>query len=121
MFRLTLTAAAFAMFTLPVLAQEVTIGEATEALTVIKADDAKRTAYCEMQSLFEQAGEAEAANKADEIEPLVKQAEEKGASIGPDFEKVTKFDSEVNLDTPEGKKFFDALESLEASCVPEEK
>lgn len=116
--RLTIAATALAMSALPAMAQNVTIGEATEALTVIKADETKRQAYCEMQALYEQAGEAEAAQKTDEVEPLVKQAEAKGASIGPEFEKVREFDGEVNLDNAEGKKFFDAIESLEASCAP---
>lgn len=121
MFRLTIAAAIFALSALPAIAQEVTIEAATDAFIAIKADETKRTAYCEMQALYEQVGEAEAAEKKEEFEALLKQAEAKGAAIGPEFEKVTKFDSEVNLDQPEGKKFFDALESLEASCVPEEK
>lgn len=101
MLRLTIAAAAFAMFAPLASAQDITISEATEIIKAIMADEAKHTAYCEMQALYQKGGDVK----------------DKVAAISADFEKVWNSKTDLDIHSPDGEKYFDALISLGESCA----
>ena len=109
--------AIFAAFAAPAFAQDAKIADATTVLASIQQDETKRKAYCEMQDLLVKADEA--AEKKDEAQAkaLNTQAVEKSDALGADFEKVASLDVDIDPATEDGKKYLDAWEALEKSCV----
>lgn len=115
--RLIVAAALVAMVATPAFAQNAKVSEAAGVLTAIQKDAGKLKIYCEMQDLFNKA--AEAGDKKDEAgaKKLNADAEEKAKGLGDDFKKVMNLEEEISPESPEGKQFFEALESIEKGCT----
>jgi hypothetical protein len=92
------------------------VAKAADLLSAIQKDDAKLKVYCEMQELFNQADEAEEKKKEDDAKKLVASAEEKGKSLGSDFELIMNMEEDIDPESAEGKKFFAELENVEKKC-----
>ena len=74
-----------------------------------------------MRNIRFEAFAAEEAGRKKEAENLNHQADIRANAVGPDFVKMLHFDEKVSPHSPEGKKFFEVLESAEKACGPYQK
>lgn len=98
---------------------EITETDISEALVVVqaaKADDAKKTLYCDMIELSFQADEALDKNdekKADEIGVKI---EEKIVALGDDFGKAMEVVAQLDPEGQKGVDLIKAVDELDLSC-----
>jgi hypothetical protein len=95
---------------------EADIAAAKQMIATIQGDKGKLTTYCETQKLYAKADEA--AEKKDEktAEENGKKADELAKKLGPDYDKINAVGAELDPESPSGKEFTTALESLDKQC-----
>jgi L-alanine-DL-glutamate epimerase-like enolase superfamily enzyme len=85
------------------------IDEAVKTLEAVGADAAKLKQFCHLNKLFDNVREKEDA-------ALEKQIEDAFEALGADFAAAWDVGDNADENTPEGKKFFDALSALTGKC-----
>ena len=100
----------------PCLAEDVQVAETANVLMEIIKDPAKQKTYCEIQDIQIKIFDAENVENREEIEKLKAQLQIKTKELGPDYERVSKYNPEVSPESPEGKKLLEAYETLEKAC-----
>lgn len=116
--RMIAAAALLAALATPAFAQSAKVTEAATALAAIQQDAAKLKLYCEMQDLYNKSAEASEKKSTDEAKTFDKQAKEKEDALGAEYAKLKAMeDEEINPESPEGKKFFEAAEAIEKACT----
>lgn len=94
----------------------ISVDEAVKIIASVKGDKAKLKAYCDSQALYAQADEAAEKNDTKKADELAEKADEMGAKVGEAFDDVMVLAAELDPEKAEGKKFFDALDGLDAAC-----
>ncbi|WP_125461714.1 MULTISPECIES: hypothetical protein [Rhodomicrobium] len=115
--RALITTAILAAFATPAIADDANLAAATTVLAQIQKDDAKLKAYCEMQALLIKADAAIEKKDQAQAKALNSEAAAKSDALGDDFDKVTSLDVDIDPSSDDGKKYFEAWEALEKSCV----
>jgi hypothetical protein len=92
------------------LAADPKIVAAIKTFQAIAADPAKVKTFCEMIQVMDAAGDKEDPAAEAKIAELMKQ-------LGPDFEAAWNTADEVDEDTPDGKDYNSAMDSLADKCA----
>jgi hypothetical protein len=103
----------------PCFAEDAQVSETANVLMEIMKNPAKQKTYCEMQEIQAKIFDAENAENKEEAEKLNAQVNAKAKELGPDYEKVTKYNPEVSPESPEGKRLLEAYEAIEKACNKE--
>jgi hypothetical protein len=111
-----IAAVILAALSTPCFAEDAQVTETANVLSEIAKDPAKQKAYCELQEIRIKTFDAENAENKEEAEKLNQQVAIKLKEIGPDFERVSKYNPEMSPDSPEGKKLLEAYETIEKAC-----
>lgn len=112
-FAAALSVAVFA----PLSADATNLAEGTAILSAIEKDEAKRKAYCELQDLLTKAEQAIEKRNEEEAKTLSGQAEAKTRQLGDDFLMLMALQINIDPATEEGRKYYEAWESLDKSCA----
>jgi hypothetical protein len=90
--------------------------DAQRVISIIKGDDAKIQAYCEMDALGDQISEAEQKKDDKQIKALAEHVAELEKKLGPEFSALVNDLSNVNPNSPEGPEMNSILAPLAKSC-----
>jgi hypothetical protein len=90
--------------------------DAQRVISVIKGDDAKIQAYCEMDALGDQISEAEQKKDDKQTEALAQQVAELEKKLGPEFSALVNNLSNVDPNSPEAPEMNSILAPLAKSC-----
>jgi hypothetical protein len=91
--------------------------DAQKVVSMIKDDKRKAQAYCKINALDEQIGEADQKNDEKKAEALSKQVTELEKKLGPDYFALVLDLNRVNPNSPVGQEIDSMLASLDDSCV----
>jgi hypothetical protein len=109
-------ALAFAFVSGPALAQGVKPEDAAKVAAAIMADKEKLKAYCDMQDLYNQSFEASEKKDDKKAEELAKKADELGAKLGAEYEKLMTASADLDPESKEGQEFYAGFEKLDEAC-----
>ena len=90
--------------------------DAQKVVSVIKGDKAKTQAYCEINDLGEQIGEANQKEDHEKAEALSQQVTELEKKLGPEYIALVNDLNNVDPNSPEGREIDSILAPLEDSC-----
>ena len=91
--------------------------DAQKVIAIIKGDDAKTQAYCEIDPLLEHIGEAEQKKDEKQARALSQQVTELKKKLGPEFSALVNDLSNVDPNSPEGREIDSILAPLSKSCL----
>ncbi len=109
-------ALAFAFVSGPALAQGVKPEDVAKVAAAIMADKEKLKAYCDMQDLYNQSFEASEKKDDKKAEELAKKADELGAKLGAEYEKLMTASADLDPESKEGQEFYAGFEKLDEAC-----
>ena len=113
------------MSTLPVYAQAQQPNmaklkaDAQKVVSIISGDKAKTQAYCEINDLGGQIGEANEDQDNKKAEALSRKVSELEKKLGPEYVALVKGLKDVDPNSPEGAEISSILEPLDDSCPDE--
>jgi hypothetical protein len=91
--------------------------DAQKVVSMIKGDKAKALAYCQINALDEQIGEADQKNDEKKAEALSKRVTELEQKLGAEYFALELDLNRVNPNSPVGQEIDSMLASLDDSCV----
>jgi hypothetical protein len=91
--------------------------DAQKVVSMIQGDKTKARAYCQINALDEQIGEADRKNDEKKAEALSKQVTELEKKLGPEYFALELDLNHVNPNSPVGQEIDSMLASLDDSCV----
>jgi hypothetical protein len=90
--------------------------DAQNVVSIIKGDRAKIQAYCEINVLGQQMGEADQKQDEKKAEALSKQVTELEKKLGPEYFALSNDLDDMDPDSPEGREIDSILAPLDDSC-----
>jgi hypothetical protein len=94
--------------------------DAQRVLSVIKSDKAKTAAYCQINELAEQIGEAQQEKDSKKAEELSRQVMELEIKLGPDYLTLANGLKDLDPNSPQAKEIDSILAPLDDSCEDDE-
>ena len=91
--------------------------DAQKVVSMIKGDKTKARAYCQINALNEQIGEADQKNDEKKAQALSKRVTELEQKLGPEYFALVLDLNHVNPNSPVGQEIDSMLASLDDSCV----
>jgi hypothetical protein len=91
--------------------------DAQKVVSMIQGDKTKARAYCQINALDEQIGEADRKNDENKAETLSKQVTELEKKLGPEYFALVADLNNVNPNSPVGQEIDTMLALLDDSCV----
>lgn len=93
--------------------------DAQKVVSIISGDKAKAQAYCQINDLGEQIGEADEEQDNKKAEALSRKVIELEKKLGPEYVALVKGLKDVDPNSPEGAEISSILETLDDSCPDE--
>ena len=93
--------------------------DAQKVISIIKGDKAKNQAYCEINDLGGQIGEADEDQENKKAEALSQKVIELEKKLGPEYVALTNSLKNVDPNSREGAEISSILEPLDDSCPDE--
>jgi len=93
-----------------------TTAEVQSVVQMITGDKAKLQIYCELGKLNDQIEQADERRDAKALQALDQKADALVQQLGPDYIKLMTALDQVDEDSPEGKEFAAAFDSLDKQC-----
>jgi hypothetical protein len=90
--------------------------DAQKVVSVIKGDKAKIQAYCQINELAEQIGEADQEKDSKKAEALSRQIFELEIKLGPDYLTLVSGLKDIDPNSPQGQEINSILAPLDDSC-----
>jgi hypothetical protein len=90
--------------------------DAQKVVSIIKGDKAKTRAYCQINELAEQIGEAQQEKDSKKAEELSRQVMELEIKLGPDYLTLANGLKDVDPNSPQAKEIDSILAALDDSC-----
>jgi hypothetical protein len=90
--------------------------EAQRVISIVKGDDAKIQAYCEIDVRGDQINEAEQKKDDKQAKALSQQVTELKKKLGPEFSALVNDLGNVDPNSPEGREISSILAPLGKSC-----
>jgi hypothetical protein len=94
--------------------------DAQRVLSIIKGDKAKTAAYCQINELAEQIGEAQQEKDSKKAEELSRQVMELEIKLGPDYLTLANGLKDLDPNSPQAKEIDSILAPLDDSCEDDE-
>jgi hypothetical protein len=91
--------------------------DAQKVVSMIQGDKTKARAYCQINALDEQIGEADRKNDEKKADALSKQVTELEKKLGPEYFALLLDLNHINPNSPVGQEIDSMLASLDDSCV----
>ena len=101
---------------LPLCVHAQTPAEIQRVAKVIGGDAAKKQAYCAMQKIEQQIGEADQKKDTKKVEELSKVATETAKKVGPEYVKLMEALDKVDPESADGKKLVPAMQEMSKLC-----
>jgi hypothetical protein len=90
--------------------------DAQKVVRIIKGDKAKIQAYCQINRLAEQIGEAGEDKDSKKAEALSREVFDLEVKLGPDYLNLVNGLKEIDPNSPEGQEIDSILAPLDDSC-----
>jgi hypothetical protein len=90
--------------------------DAQKVVSIIKGDKAKIQAYCQINELAEQIGEADQEKDSKKAEALSRQVFELEIKLGPDYLTLVSGLKDIDPNSPQGQEIDSILRPLDDSC-----
>jgi hypothetical protein len=94
--------------------------DAQKVVSIIKGDKAKTDAYCQINELAEQIGEAQQEKDSKKAEELSRQVMELEIKLGPDYLTLVNGLKDVDPNSRQAQELDSILAPLDGSCEDED-
>jgi hypothetical protein len=108
------TAALYAQAQQPDMAKLKT--DAQKVISTIRGDKAKTQAYCQLDSISEQIGQATEAEDTNKVDALSAQAEELEKKLGPEYRALFDALNDADPNSQDAKGILSMFDTLAESC-----
>ena len=120
--------AIFAVTTVAAVAQDeptnqtpkITLADVQHLAEMIRSDQSKLRACCELGKLHDEIQQAVEQKDADAIDALTAKIDAFEQQLGPEYDKVLDGLDKIDLNSDEGQRIADVFKTLQEKCEPRE-
>jgi hypothetical protein len=99
---------------------KITLADVQHLAEMIRSDQSKLRAYCELGKLHDEIQQAVEQKDADAIDALTAKIDAFEQQLGPEYDKVLDGLDKIDLNSDEGQQIADVFKTLQEKCEPKE-